>query len=75
MSVAGGPFHDPATDEALFDAIRAKVDRSRVELIGLDTDVNDPEFAQAMATRLNQYVGEAPTRQKETDEHAPYEPI
>jgi uncharacterized protein (UPF0261 family) len=54
VSVEGGPFHDPAADAALFDAIRTHLDRDRVELVELDTDINDPEFAHAMATALHE---------------------
>jgi uncharacterized protein (UPF0261 family) len=54
VSVEGGPFHDPAAAAALFDAIRARLDRGRVELVELDTDINDPEFAHAMATALHE---------------------
>lgn len=49
----GGVFHDPAADAALFDAVRSGLDGSSVELIELDTDVNAPEFADAMVDRLH----------------------
>jgi uncharacterized protein (UPF0261 family) len=52
----GGPFHDPDADAALFDAIRSTLDRSRVELVELDLDVNDPAFAAAMVDKLDTYV-------------------
>jgi uncharacterized protein (UPF0261 family) len=45
-------FHDPAADEALFGALREHLD-SDVDLRELDLDINDPEFAQAMAERLD----------------------
>ncbi len=48
----GMPFWSPAADTALFDAIRATVDRSRVELVELDAHINDDAFADAMADRL-----------------------
>jgi uncharacterized protein (UPF0261 family) len=56
IAVAGGPFHDPAADEALFGSIRSGVDRAVVDLVELDTDVNDPAFATAMADRLDDYL-------------------
>jgi uncharacterized protein (UPF0261 family) len=56
ISTAGGPFHDPDADLALFDAIRASLDQRRVTLVELDTDVNDPAFASAMVTKLLQYL-------------------
>jgi len=49
-------FHDPEADEALFSTLRELVDRSRVELHEVDADVNDPEFALAMAERLHELV-------------------
>lgn len=48
---AGGPFHWPEADAALFDAIRAVV-RPGIELHELDCAINDPAFADAMASRL-----------------------
>jgi uncharacterized protein (UPF0261 family) len=59
VSVEGGPFHDPVADAALFDAVRAHLDRGTVELVELDMDVNDPRFAQAMASRLDEQVAAA----------------
>ena len=47
----GQPFHDPAADAALFEALRANV-RPPVELVELDLHINDPEFADAVADAL-----------------------
>jgi uncharacterized protein (UPF0261 family) len=55
IAVEGGPFHDPAADKALFDAIRSTLDRERVELVELD--VNDPAFAAATVEKLHTFVG------------------
>ena len=54
ISTDGQPFHDPEADDALFAALREHVDRSNVELHELDTDINDPAFALAMADRLHE---------------------
>jgi uncharacterized protein (UPF0261 family) len=54
----GQPFHDPEADEALFTRLRDGLDRDRVELIELDHNVNDPEFAAAMADKLDEYMKE-----------------
>jgi uncharacterized protein (UPF0261 family) len=59
IDAEGQPFHDPAADEALFGALREGLDRDRVELIELDCNVNDPEFAAAMADKLDEYMGGA----------------
>ena len=48
----GGPFWSPEADAALFGAIRAHLDRSKVELVELDLHINDPAFADAMTGRL-----------------------
>ncbi|HEY8339795.1 MAG TPA: Tm-1-like ATP-binding domain-containing protein [Egibacteraceae bacterium] len=58
IAVEGGPFHDPEADAALFGAIREHLDRDRVELVELDTDINDPAFAAAMAERLEAMIKE-----------------
>jgi uncharacterized protein (UPF0261 family) len=55
IDVEGGPFYDPAADEALFDGLRANLSPN-VELHELDLHVNDPEFAQAMVDRLVRFV-------------------
>jgi uncharacterized protein (UPF0261 family) len=54
LSIEGGVFHDAAADAALLAALRERVDRSRVELHEVDCDVNDPDFALAMADRLHE---------------------
>ena len=53
IDAEGMPFWSPEADAALFDAIRATVDRAVVELVELDLHVNDPAFADAMADRLS----------------------
>jgi uncharacterized protein (UPF0261 family) len=58
IAIEGQPFHDAAADEALFTAVRENLG-SNVELHELDTDVNDPEFALAMADRLYGMLKEA----------------
>jgi uncharacterized protein (UPF0261 family) len=57
IATEGQPFYDPAADEALFSAVRENLG-SNVELHELDTDVNDPGFALAMANRLHQMLEE-----------------
>jgi uncharacterized protein (UPF0261 family) len=52
-----GPFFDPEADRALFDAIRKTLDRDRVRLVEIDTDINDPAFAKAMVDTLLGFVG------------------
>ena len=47
----GQPFNDPEADKALFDTLRANIG-SNVELIELDSNVNDDTFALAAAKKL-----------------------
>lgn len=56
IDVAGQPFYSPEADQALFDSLRQHTDRSRVELSEIDTDINDPAFAVAMAEKLFQMM-------------------
>jgi uncharacterized protein (UPF0261 family) len=61
------PFHLPAADEALFDALRRHV-RPPVELIELDRHINDPAFAIAMAEKLLAMMPAAPGDQVDPTE-------
>jgi uncharacterized protein (UPF0261 family) len=59
IDVEGEDFYDPEADDALFDALRAHVDRGTVELIELDHPINDDAFAEAMAEKLDTYMRES----------------
>jgi uncharacterized protein (UPF0261 family) len=52
IDVAGEDFYDPAADEALFEAIREHLDPD-VDLVEMETDINDDDFALAMADKLD----------------------
>jgi uncharacterized protein (UPF0261 family) len=56
LGTEGQPFHDPEADEALYSTLRDLVDRSKVEVHEVDTEINDPQFALAMAERLHELV-------------------
>jgi uncharacterized protein (UPF0261 family) len=56
IATEGQPFHDPVADEALFSTLREELDPTRVEVHELDTHVNDPVFALAMANRLHELI-------------------
>jgi uncharacterized protein (UPF0261 family) len=60
IAVEGQPFHDAVADEALLAGLRETLDGG-VEVHEVDTDVNDPEFATAMADRLHELIVEART--------------
>jgi uncharacterized protein (UPF0261 family) len=59
IDAEGQPFHDPDADAALFDAVREGLEGSSVELIELEHNVNDDEFADAMVDKLDAYLGGA----------------
>jgi uncharacterized protein (UPF0261 family) len=48
LSVAGADFYDPEADTALFAAVRGTLDPA-IQVVEMDTDINDPVFAVAMA--------------------------
>jgi uncharacterized protein (UPF0261 family) len=55
ISGEGGPFFDAEADKALFGALRENVGKN-VEVHELDAHINDPEFARAMAARLDELM-------------------
>jgi len=59
IDAEGQPFHDPDADAALFDALREGLAGASVELIELDRNVNDDEFADAMVDKLDSYLAGA----------------
>lgn len=60
-AIAGkdGAFYDPEADQELFDAVRAGLRDSSVELVELNYDVNAVEFADAMVQRLHSAITSA----------------
>jgi uncharacterized protein (UPF0261 family) len=56
LGAPGGPYHDPALDEALFAALRDGLSGSAVEVVEYDTDINDPAFGRAAADRLHRLI-------------------
>ncbi len=52
IDVEGQPFYDAEADKALFDTLRTELANSDVEIVELDTDINDKEFAVAAAKKL-----------------------
>jgi uncharacterized protein (UPF0261 family) len=51
IAAPGGPFHDPAADQAFFHALKQNL-RPGIEVIEMDCVVNDPKFAEACAKTL-----------------------
>jgi uncharacterized protein (UPF0261 family) len=58
IAVEGQVFHDADADAALFGGLRETLADS-VEVREVDTDINDPDFAVAMADRLHALIEEA----------------
>ncbi len=58
IAVEGQVFHDPDADAALLEGLHETLGPN-VEVHELDLDVNDPDFAIAMADRLHELISEA----------------
>ena len=56
IDIPGKPFHDPAADAALFDALTANLP-ANVELVEMDKDINDEAFAVRAAELLIERLG------------------
>lgn len=52
IATEGGPFYDPEADRVLFDSLSATVTNPHVTIETMDTDINDPAFAEAAAEKL-----------------------
>jgi uncharacterized protein (UPF0261 family) len=60
IDAPGKPFHDPAADAALFDAIRSGWrDAPNRQLIEVDAHINDPAFAEAAVHAFHQITQES----------------
>lgn len=52
----GQPFYGPEEDEALFQTLREEINPSSVRLVEMNQNINDEEFAIAMAEKLIQML-------------------
>ncbi len=55
IAMEGGPFHDPVADGALIDTLLTNLN-DLVEVHDLDLEINDPQFAEAMAQKMAELV-------------------
>ncbi|WP_151758053.1 Tm-1-like ATP-binding domain-containing protein [Dictyobacter vulcani] len=55
LDVEGAPFYDPTADQALISNLKDHLNKD-IEFHELEMDLNDPRFARAMASRLDEYV-------------------
>ena len=58
IDVEGQPFYGPDEDKMLFDTLKENVDQTKIELIEMETDVNNKAFAVAAAEKLVQFISE-----------------
>ena len=57
LSIAGGSFHDPQADAALFEALERTVEQNEQRSIKrLPLDINNPMFADALAEAFNRIM-------------------
>src|SRR5262245_44840103 len=61
ISAPGQSFHEPAADEALFSAIKTNI-RSDIAVVEMNSEINDPTFAEACAVALLQHIRATTTR-------------
>lgn len=52
IDYSGQPFYDKEADSALFNTLRNKLDKSKVNIIELENGINDEEFAKQAAQKL-----------------------
>lgn len=52
IDVEGQPFYGPEEDQVLFDTLKRHIDEQKVEVIEMNTDLNDDAFAIALAEKL-----------------------
>ena len=58
ISIEGQIFYHKEADQALIDTLKEYLDPNVVEIIQMDTDINNPKFAEAMADRLHELYQE-----------------
>lgn len=56
IDAEGQPFYGPDEDAALFDTLKNSVNKNVVEIIEMDTAINDVEFAEAAAQKLIDFM-------------------
>jgi uncharacterized protein (UPF0261 family) len=58
LDAPGQPFHDPAADQALFNAIEATTIRtSQRQIIRVPANLNDPAFVAALSGAFRDIAG------------------
>lgn len=52
IDVEGQAFYGPEEDKMLFNTIKGLIDRNKVDIVEINTDINDRAFAEAAAQKL-----------------------
>lgn len=52
LDIEGKKFYGPEENAVLFDTLREHIDTEKVNVVEIDTDVNDKDFAEAAAAKL-----------------------
>ena len=67
LDAPGQPFHDPAADAALFEALERTVRQTGTrQLLRLPLHINDPGFSDALATAFETLAGSRKSRPRRT---------
>lgn len=56
LDMEGHIFHHPKADQLFMDALKEKLDSSKIEIVDVDAHLNDKEFAEAAAEKLLQLI-------------------
>jgi uncharacterized protein (UPF0261 family) len=75
LNTAGGPMYDPQSDSGFAEGLLATLGQSgaqKVRVEEIDRHINDPEFAEALAARMDTLVTQANILKKqEIQDHEP----
>ena len=56
IDAEGQPFYGPEEDNILFETLKDKVNRDKIEVIEMNNNINDKEFAESAAQKLIDYM-------------------
>lgn len=56
IDAEGQPFYGPKEDDVLFETLKDNVNRDKIEVIEMNNNINDKEFAEAAAQKLIDYM-------------------
>ncbi len=56
IDAEGQPFYGPEEDKVLFQTLKDRVNKDIVEVVEMENNINDKEFAEAAAQKLIDYM-------------------